>query len=151
MFIVSKQKMRQSWLDLLPRSIIANFDRLSYLRHVSLGVIDYYKRLLWLDKRYNLVALVQSELGSCTSCPIRVCVCNNRSPLAWHISYYMAAPHVSSLSEMNYWRWRCHCLIYQAQRNVLPSGTGSTANAIFFFPVMPRQGRRQTFQRKSSN
>ena len=34
-----------------------------------------------IGTRNNSVALVQSELGSCTSCPIRVWVCNNRSPL----------------------------------------------------------------------
>ena len=37
----------------------------------------YYKLTLLLDKRYNSVALVQSEIGSCTSW-----VCNNRSPLS---------------------------------------------------------------------
>jgi len=44
-----------------------------------LGMTDYYKLMLWLDKRYSLAALDQSELGSFTSCPIRVC--DNRSPL----------------------------------------------------------------------
>ena len=38
----------------------------------DLGVNGYYKRKLLLDKRYNSVAIVQSELGNCTSCPIRV-------------------------------------------------------------------------------
>ena len=39
---------------------------------VAVGVNGYYKLVLWLDKKYNSVAFDQSELGSCTSCPIRV-------------------------------------------------------------------------------
>ena len=46
-----------------------------------LGVDGYYKLILWLDKRYNSLALIWQELRSFISCPIRVWVCNNRSPL----------------------------------------------------------------------
>ena len=30
---------------------------------LRVGVSGYYKRLLWLGKRYNWVAFVQSEMG----------------------------------------------------------------------------------------
>ena len=49
--------------------------------HLQVGVNGYYNRILWSDKRYSFTTLVQLELGCCTSCPIRVCVCKNRSPL----------------------------------------------------------------------
>ena len=48
---------------------------------VTVGVNGYYKRILSLDKRYSSLALIGHELLICISCPIRVCVCNNRSPL----------------------------------------------------------------------
>ena len=48
---------------------------------LSLRVNGYYKLILWLDKRCNSLALIGQELLSCISCPIRVDVCNNRSPL----------------------------------------------------------------------
>ena len=38
----------------------------------------YYKCLLWLDKKYNSLALIGRELLSCISCPIRARVCNCR-------------------------------------------------------------------------
>ena len=41
----------------------------------------YYKLILWLDKRYNSVALIGRELLSFTSCPIRTGVCKYRPPL----------------------------------------------------------------------
>ena len=43
----------------------------------------FYKLRLWLDKRNNSLALIGQELLDCIPCPIRVWVCNNRSPLQW--------------------------------------------------------------------
>ena len=47
----------------------------------AVGMNGYNKLILWLDNRYNSVALVQSELESCISCPIIILVYNNRSSL----------------------------------------------------------------------
>ena len=47
------------------------------LSHQQLGMNGYYKLKLRLDKRYNTVALVQSELGTCSSCPFREGVFKN--------------------------------------------------------------------------
>ena len=50
---------------------------------LEVGLNGYYKRMPWLDKRYSSLALIGQELLSCFSCPIKVCVCNNRSPLCF--------------------------------------------------------------------
>ena len=48
----------------------------------ELEVSGYFKFILWLDKKYNMLALTGQELLSYISFPIKIWVCSNRSPLA---------------------------------------------------------------------
>ena len=49
--------------------------------YTLLGMDRYHKLILWLDKRYTLLALIEQELLRCTSFPIRTRVFKYRPPL----------------------------------------------------------------------